>query len=57
MLMKRMLEYIGIEPERFQTKWISGSEANKFAETIKEMTEEIKALGPNRKLRDVQWRI
>jgi len=44
------LEYVRIEPERFQTRWISASEAIKFVETVKEMTESIRKLGPNRKL-------
>ncbi len=53
LLFKRLLEYVGIEPERFQVKWISGSEGQKFAETANKLSEEIKVLGPNRKLRDV----
>jgi len=47
-----MLEYMGVDPARFQAKWISGSEGQKFARTVAELTEEIRALGPNRKLRD-----
>ncbi|MBZ4686978.1 MAG: F420-non-reducing hydrogenase iron-sulfur subunit [Clostridia bacterium] len=50
--MQRLLEYVGIEPERFQARWVSGSEAAKFAEIVTSLTEDIKALGPNRKLRD-----
>ncbi|MBS4031736.1 MAG: hydrogenase iron-sulfur subunit [Clostridiales bacterium] len=53
-VLKRMLEYMGIEPERFQVRWISGSEGAKFAGVMNEITQEIKALGPNRKLRDVR---
>ena len=49
-LVKNLLEYIGIEPERFQARWISASEAVKFVETAKEMTENIRRLGPNKKL-------
>lgn len=51
--MQRLLEYMGIEPERFQARWVSGSEAAKFTQIVTQMAEEIKALGPNRKLRDV----
>lgn len=50
--MQRLLEYVGIDPERFQARWISGSEAAKFAETIANLTEQIKPLGANRKMRD-----
>lgn len=49
MLMKRLLEYNGIDPKRFQAKWISGSEAAKFRDTVIQVSAEIKALGPNTK--------
>jgi F420-non-reducing hydrogenase iron-sulfur subunit len=52
---KRLLEFTGLEPQRFQVRWVSSSEGDKFAEVMQEMTDEIKALGPNRKLRDVRW--
>jgi F420-non-reducing hydrogenase iron-sulfur subunit len=54
LLMQRFLEYNGIEPQRFQARWISGAEAGKFKETVTRLCEEIKACGPNRKLRDVK---
>ena len=47
-----MLEFAGIEVERFQTRWVSSSEGEKFASIITKLTEEITALGPNRKYRD-----
>ncbi len=53
-VLRRLLEYMGIEPERFQVRWISGSEGAKFARVMTDVTAEIKALGPNRKLRDAQ---
>ena len=46
MVFKRMVEYAGYEPERFQIRWISGSEAGKFRDTIIEVTEQIANLGP-----------
>jgi len=45
-LMKTVLEQFGIEPERLRLEWISASEGDKFATVVKEMTEEIKKLGP-----------
>jgi coenzyme F420-reducing hydrogenase delta subunit len=51
-LFKRLLEYVGFEPGRFKARWLSGSEGAKFATTVKEMTEKIKSLGPNKKMRD-----
>ena len=53
LLMKRFLEYSGIEPERFQARWISGSEAGKFRDTVIKVTAKIAALGPNHVLREV----
>ena len=47
LLLKGLLEHVGIEPERFQLRWISASEGAKFAQTITEITGEIEALGPN----------
>jgi F420-non-reducing hydrogenase iron-sulfur subunit len=52
--MQRFLEYNGVDPGRFQARWISGSEAEKFKQTMISLCEDIKALGPNRKLRDAK---
>lgn len=49
-----MLEFVGFAPGRLQARWISGSEGAKFAETVRDITEEIIELGPNRKMRDEQ---
>ena len=45
-VLKKMLEYIGIDPKRVQMTWVSASEGRKFAEVIKTATDEIKKLGP-----------
>lgn len=47
-VLKRLLMYIGIEPERFQLRWVSAAEAAKFTAVVKEVTDKITALGPNR---------
>jgi F420-non-reducing hydrogenase iron-sulfur subunit len=52
--MKSLLEFIGIEPGRYQTAWISGSEGTKFQEVMHKLVDDVKSLGPNRKLRDVK---
>ena len=49
-LLKNLLEYVGVQPGRVQFSWVSASEGNKFAQVVKEVTEEVRALGPNRKL-------
>ena len=47
MLLKELLAYNGIDPERFQARWISGSEAAKFRDTVAEVSEIITKMGPN----------
>lgn len=46
MIFKRLLEYIGLEPDRFQIRWISGAEAGKFRDTMIEFCGRIEELGP-----------
>lgn len=52
LLTKRLLEFVGIDPERFHVRWISGAEGPKFQEVVTEITEQIKAIGPNHKMQD-----
>jgi F420-non-reducing hydrogenase iron-sulfur subunit len=49
-VLKKLLEYIGIDPRRIQLAWVSASEGNKFADVINKYTEEIKKLGPVKKI-------
>lgn len=46
-LLKNILETLGMEPDRIWVKWISASEGQKFADTVKEIVDETKKLGPN----------
>jgi F420-non-reducing hydrogenase iron-sulfur subunit len=46
-LLKNILTTLGMEPERIWVKWISASEGQKFADTVKEIVDETKKLGPN----------
>lgn len=46
-LIKRILKSLGLEPERIRLEWISASEGEKFAETVKSFVDEIRKLGPN----------
>ena len=41
------MEHMGTEPGRLQFSWISSAESTKFVEVVREVTENIKALGPN----------
>lgn len=49
-LLSDLMEFAGIEPERFQVSWVSASEGNKFAEVVSRFTEQVRELGPQRKL-------
>ena len=42
-----MLEDLGIEPERFKLEWVSASEGERFAQIIRDFTEEVRELGPS----------
>lgn len=52
LLYRRFLEYLGVDPERFQVRWISGSEAGKFRDTVVDTCEAVRKLGPNTKYRE-----
>jgi F420-non-reducing hydrogenase small subunit len=45
-VLARALAQAGIEPARLRLEWTGGSEADRFAEVVREMTEELRALGP-----------
>ncbi len=45
--LKKAVKNVGIEPERVKLEWISAAEGGKWAALVREMTEEIKQLGPN----------
>ena len=45
-VLSRALAQAGIEPARFRIAWASGSEAERFAELVSEMTDDLRALGP-----------
>ena len=44
---KKLLDTMGIEPDRIRLEWVSASEGIRFADTVREFTETIKKLGPN----------
>ncbi len=47
-LLKEVLSQFGIEDERVRLEWVSASEGDRFASIVKEMTEQIRQLGPYR---------
>ena len=48
-IFKRILEFMGVEKGRVQFSWISAAEGERFSQVIKDVTEEIKALGPGKR--------
>jgi F420-non-reducing hydrogenase iron-sulfur subunit len=46
-LLKNILDSLGLEQERVWIRWIGADEGKNFAETVTEMTESLKQLGPN----------
>jgi len=47
MMLKTLLETIGIAPNRLRLEWVSASEGNKFGKVVDHFVEEIRELGPN----------
>ncbi|KAF0121026.1 MAG: methyl-viologen-reducing hydrogenase subunit delta [bacterium] len=49
---RKLLEYVGIEPERVQFSWVAASEGPKMAQVVKEFVEGVRKVGPNRLFKD-----
>lgn len=45
-----LLQYIGLDPERFQMSWVSASEGAKFGKVVADFVERVSKLGPRKKL-------
>jgi F420-non-reducing hydrogenase iron-sulfur subunit len=46
-ILHQVLGQLGLEPERVWLRWISASEGQYFADTVNEMVETIRVLGPS----------
>lgn len=54
--MKKLLEFLGIEPDRVRMTWVSAAEGRKYADVVRELTDDIKKLGPMTKFRrEKKW--
>ena len=49
----RLLEFVGIEPERLTFTWVSASEARKWADVVAEATERVKTVGPMKRFAEM----
>ncbi len=45
-LCKKLLEHIGVSPERLRLEWISAAEGMRFAEVMNDFSAKLKGLGP-----------
>ena len=50
-LVQKLLKFIGLEPDRFRMSWVSAAEGTKYAQVVADFVKDIKALGPQRKLK------
>jgi F420-non-reducing hydrogenase iron-sulfur subunit len=46
LLVKRIMEHMGLNPERLKIEFMSGAEANLFVEAVNGFVEQVKELGP-----------
>ena len=49
-LVKRLLEFAGIEPERVQFSWVSASEGGRFAALVNRVVADVRRVGPATRL-------
>jgi F420-non-reducing hydrogenase iron-sulfur subunit len=45
-LLQKLLDQFGIERERVRLEWVSASEGEKYARAVREMTDDLRHLGP-----------
>ena len=46
-MLKKLIAYTGLEAERLRLEWVSASEGTRFADLIKDFTNQLKTLGPS----------
>jgi F420-non-reducing hydrogenase iron-sulfur subunit len=46
LLTRKLLEHIGLNPERLRLEWVSAAQGNRFAEVVTDFTNKLKELGP-----------
>lgn len=45
-MLKTLLEYVGVEPDRVHFSWVSAAEGVKFAQVVSQVVQSVRALGP-----------
>jgi coenzyme F420-reducing hydrogenase delta subunit len=51
------MEHMGVEPGRLQFSWVSSAESTKFVAVVKDVTDAIKALGPNQTFSKIEAKV
>ena len=47
-VLRKMMDELGLESDRFRLSWVSAAEGQKFRQVVTQFTEDIRKLGPNR---------
>ncbi len=50
-LVQKLLQFIGLENDRFRMSWVSAAEGAKFAQVMEDFVTDIKKLGPQTRLK------
>ena len=50
MLVRDLMDFVGVEPDRFVVSWVSASEGRKFTDVVTAFTKKIRELGPQTRL-------
>lgn len=45
-LLRELLDFLGIEKERFWVEWVSASEGKRFSQLVRAFTDELSRMGP-----------
>ena len=53
---RELIAFLGIDPRRFKISWVSAAEGAKWSSLVKEITAEVKALGPFETYSEMQTR-
>jgi coenzyme F420-reducing hydrogenase delta subunit len=53
-LLKSLMEFMGLPPERLLVTWISGNEGERFKNTVEDFTKKLRRMGVYEKARDLR---
>jgi F420-non-reducing hydrogenase iron-sulfur subunit len=52
-ILRKLLEFIGIDPRRIQFSWVSAAEGAKWRDVVNSVTEEMRNLGPFNEYKEI----